>query len=69
MSAKDPNQDKGFNTSKGRKFVVVSFWGRETTVDFFDDANEAERQYDKDDENGADVLLARVKWLQKAEEK
>ena len=55
-----------WNTSKGRKFAVVAFWGVETTVDFFDDEADAVKQYEKDEDNGADVFFARVKRMRKA---
>lgn len=52
--------DKKWDTSKGRKWVVVAFWGVETTVEFYRDEDEADHAYSKAVENGADAFCART---------
>lgn len=52
-----------WDTSKGRKFVVVAFWGEETTVSFHRDANEADGEYETARSQGADVFFAETKRM------
>ena len=54
-----------FDTTNGRKWVVVAFWGEETTTEFFRDEQEAEAEYERCVEAGADVFYAQTKRMQK----
>lgn len=51
---------KGWDTSKGRKWVVVAFWGVETTVTFHRDEDEANEAYEAATLQGADVFYAKT---------
>lgn len=58
-----------WNTGNGeRKWIVVAFWGVETTVDFFHKESTAKAAYDDAVEQGADALYAKVKDLQQNSE-
>lgn len=50
--------DRKWDTSKGRKWVVVAFWGVETTVDFHEDQVAANKAYANAVEQGADAFYA-----------
>lgn len=52
-----------WDTSKGRKWVMVAFWGVETTVEFFRDEEEAEQAYLAAVENGADAFYSETKRM------
>ena len=54
-----------WNTSKGRKWAVVAFWGTETSTEFFRDDKEAEEAYEEAMAQGADVFLAEIKRMRK----
>ena len=47
-----------WNTSKGRRWVVVAFWGVETTVAFYRDRTEAVTYYELAVDQGADAFYA-----------
>lgn len=51
---------RGWDTSKGRKWVVVAFWGEETTVSFHRDEDEANEAYEDATTNGADAFYAKT---------
>lgn len=55
-----------WNTSKGRRWVVVAFWGVETTVDFRSTEDDAIAAYENADDQGADVFYAEIKRMRKA---
>jgi len=52
-----------WDTSNGRRWVVVAFWGVETTVTFCRDQKEAKSAYKKAAEEGADVFYAETKQV------
>jgi hypothetical protein len=54
---------KAWDTSKGRKWVVVAFWGEETTVTFCGGEVEANTAYKLADNQGADVFYAPIKRM------
>lgn len=56
--------DKKWDTSKGRRWVVVAFWGVETTVDFYNDEAAANAAYEHSVENGADAFYAETKRME-----
>lgn len=49
-----------WDTSKGRKWVVVAFWGEETTVSFHRDEDEANEAYEDATRDGADAFYAKT---------
>lgn len=55
----DPRPPKGWNTSNGKaRWVVVAFWGVETTVKFYRTKGAAIAAYDNATAQGADVVAA-----------
>lgn len=50
--------ERGWDTSKGRKWVVVAFWGVETTVEFHRDQHEAIQAYEDAVKQGADAFYS-----------
>jgi hypothetical protein len=56
---------KQWDTSKGRKWVVVAFWGEETTVSFHRDEQEADSAYEDAVSNGADAFYAKTTRMRK----
>lgn len=54
----------GWDTSKGRKWVVVAFWGEETEVTFHRDEQEAITSYEEAVNLGADVFYAKTSRMQ-----
>ncbi len=49
-----------WNTSNGRTWVVVAFWGVETTVKFHRDEGEANADYENAVSQGADAFYAKT---------
>jgi hypothetical protein len=60
---------KTWDTSKGRKYVVVAFWGVETNVSFHRDEQEAIEAYEEAVSNGADAFYAVTKRMRVQEQK
>jgi hypothetical protein len=56
---------KPWDTSKGRKWVVVAYWGEETTVTFHRDENEANEEYENVTDLGADAFYAETVRMKK----
>lgn len=54
---------EGWDTRKGRKWVVVAFWGEETTVEFCENEKEAIARYEKGVGGGADVFYAETSMI------
>jgi len=54
-----------FDTTNGRKWVVVADWGVETVTQFYRDEQEAEAEYIRCVEAGADVFYAQTKRMMK----
>lgn len=52
-----------WDTSPGRKWVVVAFWGSETTVTFHRDREEASDAYCDAVDKGADAFYAETKRM------
>lgn len=52
-----------WDTSPGRKWVVVAFWGVETTVTFHRDEDEANEAYEDATMNGADAFYAKTQRM------
>jgi hypothetical protein len=57
---------KSWDTSKGRAWVVVAFWGVETTVSFYRDEAEANEAYEEAVNNGADAFYAKTTRMKKS---
>ena len=53
-----------WDTSNGRRWVVVAFWGVETTVDFHRDRDEASAAFEQAVESGADAFYAETQRMQ-----
>lgn len=53
-------KSRPWDTSRGRTWVVVAFWGVETTVSFYRDEGEANEAYEEATENGADAFYAKT---------
>lgn len=49
-----------WDTSKGRTWVVVAFWGVETSITFCRDESEAIEAYEDASDQGADVFYAKT---------
>lgn len=56
---------RGWDTSKGRKWVCVAFWGAETTVTFHRDEQEANEAFETARDQGADVFYAKTCRMRK----
>lgn len=54
---------RGWDVSQGRKWVLVAFWGAETTVTFHRDEDEANEAYEDATVNGADAFYARTRRM------
>lgn len=52
--------ERGWDVSAGRKWVLVAFWGAETTVTFHRDEDEANEAYEDATINGADAFYAKT---------
>lgn len=54
------SEPKGWDMSNGRQWVVVAFWGTETTVTFHASKDEASDAYLEAFDNGADAFYAKA---------
>lgn len=59
------SQGQPWDTRKGRRWVVVAFWGAETSVEFCATEELAIEAYERADDQGADVFYAETKRLRK----
>lgn len=57
---------KPWDTSKGRTWVVVAFWGVETTVSFYRNEADAYEGYEEAVNNGADAFYAKTMRMKKS---
>lgn len=62
-------KSRAWDTSKGRTWVVVAFWGTETTVSFYSDEAGANEAYEEATTYGADAFYGKtVRMMIQADE-